>query len=209
MTTCFTTIATAQIPDLDGQLWPIELAAALSICQQLFVGGIETTTKLLTEALLLLTRHPDQYQRLRADPSRIPAVIEEVLRLATPAQGLYRLVTRDVDLEGVHIPAGSRGRRRLRRRQPRPRPVRPTPTTSTPTAPASTPTSPSAAASTSASAPALARLEARVALEVLTRRIERWTLADDTTLEYEPSFILRGLKSLRLHFDCAVREPAR
>ena len=103
-----TAIATAQIPDLDGQLWPIELPVALSICQQLFVGGIETTTKLLTEALLLLTRHPDQYQRLRDDPSRIPAVVEEALRVSTPAQGLYRLVTQDVDLEGVHIPAGSK-----------------------------------------------------------------------------------------------------
>jgi cytochrome P450 len=46
----------------------------------------------------------------------------------------------------------------------------------------------------------LARLEARVALEVLTRRIESWTLADDNTYEYEPSFILRGLKALHLQF---------
>ena len=52
----------------------------------------------------------------------------------------------------------------------------------------------------------LARLEARIALDVLTRRIERWTLDDDNTLEYEPSFILRGLKSLDLRFERADHE---
>ena len=46
-TTSSPPIATAQIPDLDGQLWPIEVAVALSICQQLFVGWIETTTRTL------------------------------------------------------------------------------------------------------------------------------------------------------------------
>ncbi|MEO8698368.1 MAG: cytochrome P450, partial [Acidimicrobiales bacterium] len=49
----------------------------------------------------------------------------------------------------------------------------------------------------------LARLEARVALQVLTQRIERWSLSDDNTLEYEPSFILRGLKSIHLDFVAA------
>ena len=46
----------------------------------------------------------------------------------------------------------------------------------------------------------LARLEARIALDVLTRRVQRWDLIDGDTLEYEPSFILRGLKSLDLRF---------
>jgi hypothetical protein len=46
-------------------------------------------------------------------------------------------------------------------------------------------------------------LEARVALEGLTRWIQRWDFADDNTYEYEPSFILRGLKSLKLRFDAA------
>ena len=52
----------------------------------------------------------------------------------------------------------------------------------------------------------LARLEARVALQVLAQRIQRWTLADDNTLEYEPSFILRGLKALHLRFERADHE---
>src|SRR5262245_58344576 len=73
----FTRIGNAQIPDDTGQLQPIETGAALSILQQVFVGGIETTSKLLSEALLLLTRHPHAYDRLRHDPSRIPAVVDE------------------------------------------------------------------------------------------------------------------------------------
>jgi cytochrome P450 len=49
----------------------------------------------------------------------------------------------------------------------------------------------------------LARLEARVALQVLAERVDRWALADDNTYEYEPSFILRGLKALHLQFTPA------
>ena len=45
---------------------------------------------------------------------------------------------------------------------------------------------------------ALARLEARVALEVLSQRIESFRVIDESRLRYAPSFILRGLESLEL-----------
>jgi cytochrome P450 len=199
----FTRVGNAQIPDDHGESHPIEMGAALSMLQQVFVGGIETTTKLLTEALVLLTRRPDIYKALRGDPSRIPTVVEEVLRLATPAQGLYRLVTRDVELDGVHIPAGSRVLALYAEANRDPAHF----------------TDPDAFDPERANAgshlsfgrgihfclgASLARLEARVALEVLTRRIEQWTFVEGNTYEYEPSFILRGLKSLRLAFRPAI-----
>ena len=42
------------------------------------------------------------------DPTRIDAVVEETLRLSTPTQGMWRIVTRDTQLGGVPLAAGSR-----------------------------------------------------------------------------------------------------
>jgi cytochrome P450 len=204
----FTAVATAQIPDLNGQLGPIDMAIAVSICQQLFVGGIETTTKLLTEALLLLTRHPHQYDQLRADPLRIPAVIEESLRLATPAQALYRVVTSDVEVGGLDIPAWARvvvvyaSANRDPAQFDHPDDFDPDRDN------VGTHLAFGRGIHFCIGA-GLARLEARVALQVLAQRIQRWTLAEDATLEYEPSFILRGLKSLHLRFERADHETGR
>jgi len=202
----FTAVATAQIPDLDGQLWPIEMPAALSICQQVFVGGIETTTKLLTETLLLLTRHPDHYDQLRTDPSRIPAVIEEALRLATPAQALYRLVTRDVDIADVRIPAGARVVVVYAAANRDPAQFDHHDDFDPDRDSVNTPLAFGRGIHFCIGA-GLARLEARVALQVLAQRVSQWTLADHTTLEYEPSFILRGLKSIHLDFIAAAPAP--
>jgi cytochrome P450 len=195
-----TAIAAAQIPDLDGQLWPIELPVALSICQQLFVGGIETTTKLLTEALLLLARHPDEYQLLRDDPARIPVVIEEALRMSTPAQALYRLVTHDVDLDGIHIPAGSKVVVVYAAANRDPAQFH-APDQFDPDRLGLNAHLAFGRGAHFCLGAGLARLEARIALDVLTRRVERWNLTNSNTLEYEPSFILRGLKSLDLRFS--------
>ena len=69
-------------------------------------GGNDTTTGLLGGTLQLLTEHPEQREKLRADPSLIPAAVEEFLRLTSPVQGLARTATRDVDFGDRVIPAG-------------------------------------------------------------------------------------------------------
>ena len=56
----------------------------------------------------LLAEHPEKWEAVKANPSLIPGVVEETLRLSTPTQGMWRIATRDVELEGVHIPKGSR-----------------------------------------------------------------------------------------------------
>lgn len=72
----------------------------------LVTGGNDTTTGLLGGALDLLTRHPEQRALLVEDPSLMKGAIEEFLRLTAPVQGLARTATRDVELEGRHIPRG-------------------------------------------------------------------------------------------------------
>lgn len=73
----------------------------------LLIGGVETTTNLLGTTLAELKRHPETYARVRADPSLIPALIEEVLRYNPPVQLIFRHTMEDTELNGVAIPKGS------------------------------------------------------------------------------------------------------
>jgi len=78
----------------------------ISIAQQILVAGNETTTNTLAMGLHLMIENGLE-DELRADLSRIPQFVEEVLRLTTALQGLFRRATRDVDVAGVAIPANA------------------------------------------------------------------------------------------------------
>jgi cytochrome P450 len=80
----------------------------LSFCLSLLVAGNETTTGLIGNLFLALARRPEDWQRLREDPSLIPSAVEESLRFDAPNQGLFRHTTRDVELHGVKIPEGTK-----------------------------------------------------------------------------------------------------
>ena len=79
-----------------------------SVIQQLLVGGNETTTSLITNAMWRLLEVPTRWHRLRDEPSRIPNTLEESLRFAPPVLGLYRSTTRAVTVRGVEIPENSK-----------------------------------------------------------------------------------------------------
>ncbi|TDG15998.1 cytochrome P450 [Seongchinamella unica] len=79
----------------------------LSMIEQLLVAGNETTTSATTGGLLSLIQLSDQLQALLDDPAMIANAVEEILRLESPSAGLWRVVTRDVELRGVAIPKGS------------------------------------------------------------------------------------------------------
>ncbi len=85
--------------EIDGQrLSEIEL---IGFCVLLLVAGNETTTNLLGNAILCFDEQPDVYERLRAQPDRIPDAIEEVLRYRSPVQSMFRAATGGTDLGGV------------------------------------------------------------------------------------------------------------
>ena len=79
----------------------------LGFFQLLLLAGSETTTNLISNAIVSLVESPDQLARLRANPSCLPIAIEEVLRYRSPLQWMYRVARREVDLCGVAIPAGA------------------------------------------------------------------------------------------------------
>jgi cytochrome P450 family 142 subfamily A polypeptide 1 len=72
------------------------------------VGGDETTRHVISGGLDALLRNPDQLAALRADPSKIPSAIEEMLRWVTPIQNMNRTATRDTELGGQTIKEGDR-----------------------------------------------------------------------------------------------------
>jgi cytochrome P450 len=73
----------------------------------LLVAGFETTSHLLTNSLRILADHPELITRLRADPAAIPAFVEEVLRFEPSVHGTMRLAITDAEVGGVQVPAGS------------------------------------------------------------------------------------------------------
>jgi cytochrome P450 len=159
----------------------------------LLIAGLETTLNLLSSSAWVLASNPELLARLRADRSLIPQFIEEVLRYEPPIQASVRLCTEDVVVGGVPLLKGSLVYVLL-----------------------------GSALRDEARFPdaerfdmdrngtenlafghgihfclgaQLARLEARVALEVLLARVGGLSLRSEQ-LEWMPSVTVRGLKSL-------------
>jgi cytochrome P450 len=82
----------------------VEIAAFANL---LGGAGAETVTKLVGNAVVVFAKNQEQWRRLYDDRSRIPAAVEELLRYEAPTQYQVRTSTRDVTLHDVTIPAGS------------------------------------------------------------------------------------------------------
>lgn len=82
----------------------LALPKILGFAFTMVTGGNDTTTGLLSGAAEHLTKNPDQRRLLAKEPDRIPNAVEEFLRLTSPVQGLARMTTRDVKIEGKTIP---------------------------------------------------------------------------------------------------------
>ncbi|MFT4202035.1 cytochrome P450 [Gordonia sp. (in: high G+C Gram-positive bacteria)] len=90
---------------------PDGLLSILAFTFTMVAGGNDTTTGSLGGSLQLLAANPDQRRLLVEDPGLIAPAVEEFLRLTSPAQGLARTTTRDVDYPDtprgpVTIPVG-------------------------------------------------------------------------------------------------------
>jgi cytochrome P450 len=79
----------------------------LGFFQLLILAGQETTTNLINNAVICLIDHPDQFERLRANPALLPSAIEEVLRFRSPFLWMMRTPRLDVELNGATVPAGA------------------------------------------------------------------------------------------------------
>ncbi len=73
----------------------------------LLIAGHETTVNLIGTGTLELLRHPDQFERLRANPALIKPAVEELLRFTTPVEtATERYAREDISIAGTTIARG-------------------------------------------------------------------------------------------------------
>jgi cytochrome P450 len=98
-------ISTLAHAEIDGErLSDDEIYAFLRL---LLPAGVETTYRATGNLLFGLLSNPGQLAAVRADRSLIPQAIEEAVRWEPPLLTITRVATRDTELAGVPIPAGS------------------------------------------------------------------------------------------------------
>lgn len=190
-----THLVQSELPLPDGGSRPLEIEELMAIFQHLLGAGNETTTKLFAQMLRWLAESPEEWAKLRADPGRAPAVVEEALRLASPTQGMFRVVTRDVEVAGVPLARGARVvlMYSAANRDPA---VFGDPHRFDPDRPNARDHLAFGAGTHFCIGAPLSRLEGAVALERLARRCREIRLDPANTYAYEPSFLLRGLSRL-------------
>lgn len=176
----------------------------VKIATFLFGAGQDTSAKLLGNAMRVIAERQDLQDQLRADPSLIPALLEEVLRLEGSTKITSRIARKDTEISGVPMAAGTRvlialsAANRDPRRWECPQELilnRPR---------IKEHLGFGRGAHVCIGAP-LARVEVRIILEKFLKQTSRIEIdenvhgpAESRNLEYEPSFIIRGLAEMNL-----------
>jgi len=86
----------------------LTLEEAPIVARSLLTAGVDTTVSGIGAAVYCLARFPEQFARLRADPSLARAAFEEAVRYETPVQTFFRTTTQPVDLGGIAIDEGEK-----------------------------------------------------------------------------------------------------
>lgn len=102
-----TELVNAEVEEPDGSRRRLTRAEVLTYTGTVVGAGNETTTRLIGFAGQLLSDHPDQRRELAADFSLIPGAVEEVLRYEAPSPVQARHVAREVEHYGQTVPEGS------------------------------------------------------------------------------------------------------
>jgi cytochrome P450 len=184
-----------------------EVMDVVHLATFVFSAGQETTTKLLSAGMRILSEHPEIQAALREDHGRIPAFLEETLRMESPVKSHFRLARQTTTVGDVPIAAGTTmmllpgacnrdpskfdepHEFRVDRPNVREHVAFGRGSHSCPGAP-------------------LARAEGRISLNRILNRMADIRISDAShgsdgkrRYEYEPTFILRGLTELHLEFD--------
>ena len=85
-------------PDIDD---------VMNLSTFLFAAGTETTTKLVSSAMRVIAENPEYESYLREDRGRIPAFLEETLRMESPVKSHFRMARTSTTIGDTEIPAGT------------------------------------------------------------------------------------------------------
>ena len=75
----------------------------LNLLRLLLIAGNETTANLIGNGVLALLRNPGQLERLRAEPGLIPGAVEELMRFDSPIQATFRRALEDCEVNGYPL----------------------------------------------------------------------------------------------------------
>lgn len=205
-----TAIATAKYPDGSTP----EVVDLVHVACFLFAAGQDTTARLLTASFRFIAENPELQQLLRDEPERIPNFVEETLRMEGPVKSDFRLAKNPTTVGDMDVPAGTivmilnsavnRDPERfedpdtfdIERQNAREHIAFGRGIHACPGGP-------------------LARVESRVSITRLLDRLKDIRIseaehgpADSRTYEYEPTYILRGLKALHLDYTPATESSS-
>jgi len=175
---------------IEGQE-PLSRAEMLSILQQLLVAGNETTTHMLGSLIVLLLESPERWQAVRGNAELAARAVEEALRMEAPVQGLFRTTTCEVELGGVTLPPGSQ-LQLLYAAGNRDANEFPQPEAFELTRPNANSHLAFGGGEHFCLGAALARLEGRIALQVLGARLPNLRLEPGQSFTHVPHFFMRG-----------------
>jgi cytochrome P450 len=165
----------------------------LSTLGLLLIAGHETTVNLIGNGLLQFSRHPDQYSKLRKDPSLRKGAVEEVLRYDPPVQITGRIAMTELEFDGHTLTPGSQGLCIIGGANRDPDEFGTDAGDFDITRSNNNHVSFGAGIHFCIGAP-LARMEAQAAFEKFAQRIESFELTEEPT--YREAFVLRGLSKL-------------
>jgi cytochrome P450 len=94
-----TSIVTARLED--GELMPARIQNHLTA--SIALAGHDTTSSAISAGMHGLALFPAQFDKVKADPSLVPGLVEESLRWATPAKHFMRNASRDAEVAGIPI----------------------------------------------------------------------------------------------------------
>ncbi len=164
----------------------------------LLFAGHETTANLIGVGMYYLMKYPEQMEQLRANPSKMPEAVEELLRYVSPVHTLARRTLQEVTIRDVTIPQdssiylliGAANRDPAKFPDPERLDINRQPTR----------TLGFGYGIHYCLGAALARLESQVAFETILRRLPSLRMTVETPA-FRPNYSLRGLESLPVAFD--------
>lgn len=191
----------AAMRDDDGR--PLSIPEVVRQMTGLVVAGHETTTNLIANAVLHLLRHRALWETLVADPALAAAAVEETLRYDSSVLGMLRVATEDIEVAGTRISKGGRVQLAFAsanrdgavfadperfdlRRPAQPRHVA------------------FGVGTHFCVGATLARLEVRVALEVLSERLPGMDLIAAHAVRFKPNAAFRGPEALPVRWEVAA-----